>query len=126
MLFFKSKNKTETEKPAAILSRSPRYDCLIRVSLNGYEGQAVLRNISDTGFRMESKTFVEMETGSIYVMSIFPETFMGIKPFEVTVEVRWILSSPDKFALGLLVVQPENRPFQKYISYLKSQARKAG
>lgn len=126
MFFFKRKNKSAAEKAALILSRAPRYDCLINVGINGYEGQAVLRNISETGFRMESKTFVEIEIASTYVMRINPEAAAGIKPFDVTVEVRWVLSSPDKFTMGLLIVQTENRSFQKYFNYMKSRTQKAG
>jgi hypothetical protein len=124
MLFFKPKKQSLEEKAEVILSRPPRYECLVMVSINGYEGQAVLKNVSRTGFRMESKTFVEIETGSSYVMRVSPEAAAGVKPFDVTVEVRWAQVSADKFALGLMVTQTENRPFQKYITYLKDHAGK--
>jgi hypothetical protein len=126
MLFFKSGKKGEAERSSAVLSRPPRYECLPTVSINGYEGLAVLRNVSETGFRMESKTFVEIETGANYLIRISPESFTGVKPFEVTVEVRWVQSSPEKFSLGLMVTQTDSRPFQRYVDYLKSRAQKAG
>jgi hypothetical protein len=126
MLFFKSAKKTEAENSSAVLTRPPRYECLATVSINGYEGLAVLRNVSESGFRMESKTFVEIETGSSYVIRISPEPFTGVKPFEVTVEVRWAQSSPEKFSLGLMVIQTNSRSFQRYVDYLRSRAQKAG
>jgi hypothetical protein len=126
VLFFKPKKETPEQTGAAVLSRAPRYDCLVFVEINGYEGQAVLRNISETGFRMESKIFADIEIGSNYVMRINPDESSGMKPFDVTVEVRWALSSPDNFALGLLVTQGDNRFFQKYVDYLKSHHKKAG
>ncbi|MDR2747959.1 MAG: PilZ domain-containing protein [Treponema sp.] len=126
MLFFKPKKETADEKSAVILSRPPRYECLVKVGINGYEGQAVLKNISQTGFRMESKTFVEIEAGSTYVMHVMPEITTGVKPFDVTVEIRWMQSSPDKFSLGLMVTDVENRSFQKYVSHLKDNAVKSG
>jgi hypothetical protein len=125
MLFFKSGKKGREEKLSTVFSRPLRYECLSTVRVNGYEGQAVLRNISDTGFRMESKTFVEIETGANYLVSISPEVFMGIKSFDVTVEVRWILSSPEKFSIGFMVTQ-NNPAFKRYVEYLRSQAKKAG
>ncbi|MDR3174662.1 MAG: PilZ domain-containing protein [Treponema sp.] len=124
MLFFKPRKQKVEEKPA--ISRPPRYECSLMVGINGYEGQAVLKNISQTGFRMESKTFVDIEAGSNYVMHISPEAITGIKPFDVTVEVRWAQSSPDKFALGLLVTQTENHSFQKYVNYLRDRVKMAG
>jgi hypothetical protein len=126
MLFFKSGKKGKGEKPSALLSRPLRYECLAVVGINGYEGMAVLRNVSESGFRMESKTFVEIETGANYLITISPETFTGIKPFDVTVEVRWAQSSPEKFSLGFMVIQAGNRSFKKYVDYLKSRAQKAG
>jgi hypothetical protein len=126
MLFFKSAKKEMAERPPALLSRPPRYECLPTVGINGYEGLAVLRNVSETGFRMESKTFVEIETGASYLIRISPEPVTGIKPFEVTVEVRWALSSPEKFALGLMVTQANDRSFQRYVDFLRSRTQKAG
>jgi hypothetical protein len=122
MLFFKSGKKREAEKLPAVLPRPPRYECLPTVSINGYEGQAVLRNISESGFRMESKTFVEIETGSGYLIRISPEPFTGLKPFEIAVEVRWVQSSPEKFSLGFMVTQTNSRPFQRYLDFLRSRA----
>jgi hypothetical protein len=122
MLFFKSEKKKEGGKPSAVPSRPLRYECLLAVGINGYEGRAVLRNISNTGFRLESKTFVEIETGANYFVSISPEA--GVKPFDVGVEVRWMSSSPEKFSMGLMVTQPNNRPFQQYVEYLKKQAER--
>jgi hypothetical protein len=128
MLFFgqKSKDKTGNSKfggPGAN-NRPPRYESLARVSVNGYEGMAALKNVSQTGFRMESKTFVEIDLGAEYTMRISPEPASGVGPFEVPVEVRWAQSSPEKFAVGFMVTQAGNRYLQKYVEYL--QNRKPG
>jgi hypothetical protein len=128
MLFFKSKKDREKEagdsaQPAA---RAPRYECISMVSINGYEGMAVLRNVSQTGFRMESKTFVEITVGGEYVMRLSPEAAAGMDHFDVKVEVRWAQSLPDKFAVGFLITQTGNRAFQKYVEFLKAHAQKSG
>jgi hypothetical protein len=124
MLFLKSK-KTSAAEPSTsnIANREPRYGSIALVSVNGYEGMAVLRNVSQSGFRLESKTFVEMELGSIFTMKITPETSSGIKQFEVEVETRWILCTQEKFSAGFLVVQGGNRSFQKYVDFHKSNSR---
>jgi hypothetical protein len=122
MLFFKSKEREE--KSAPIVDRAPRYESLAVVNINGYEGIAVLRNISQTGFRMESKTFVEIEIGSTYTIRISPPLSTGIQDFDTAVEVRWIQSSPEKFSLGLMLTQGGNHFFQRYVNFIKTQADK--
>jgi hypothetical protein len=126
ILFFKKKKDAEN-----IVSdkspRSPRYTSLAMVSINGFEGQAVLRNVSSGGFCMESKTFADMDVGSSYVISVTPEKHAGIGHFELTVDVRWILSSPEKFSVGFRVVQGNSHAFEKYVEFSKEQyQRRAG
>jgi hypothetical protein len=124
MLFFKSKKKEIKEESPLITDRAPRYESLAVVNINGYEGMAVLTNVSQTGFRMESKTFVEIEIGSTYTIRISPPPFTGIQDFDATVEVRWAQSSLEKFSLGLMLIQGGNRFFQKYIDYAKAAIKK--
>jgi hypothetical protein len=120
MLFFKSKRNQEDDSNANQLNpvkRAPRYGSLALVSINGYEGMAVLRNISQSGFRMESKTFVDMNLGDVYVMQITPEPSSGIAQFEIPVEIRWVESSAEKFAAGFMLTQAASRSFQKYVDF---------
>jgi hypothetical protein len=120
MLFLNSKEKRE-EKSAPVVDRAPRYESMAVVNINGYEGIAVLRNVSQSGFRMESKTFVEIEIGSIYTIRISPPPVTGIQDFDIPVEVRWAQSSPEKFSLGLMLTQGGNHFFQRYVNFIKTQ-----
>jgi hypothetical protein len=52
-------------------------------------------------------------------MYVTPEEHAGITHFELTVEVRWILSSPEKFSVGFRVIHGTGRAFEKYVDYLK-------
>jgi hypothetical protein len=117
-LFFKKKEARNVEN-LRTTSRQPRYTSLARVSINGFEGQAVLRNVSVGGFCMESKTFADMVVGNVYDIRITPEESTGINYIELKVEIRWIRSSPEKFAVGFQVAEGSNRPFGKYVDFLK-------
>ncbi|MDR1024617.1 MAG: PilZ domain-containing protein [Treponema sp.] len=125
MPFFKSKSKSggAVLDSQAVVTRAPRYDNLALVSIDGYEGVAVLRNISQSGFRLESKTFVDMESGSVHTMQINPEASSGLKPFEIKVEVRWIQITQEKFSMGLMIIQGESRVLHRYIEFLKGTVR---
>jgi hypothetical protein len=120
---FKSKKKDTASDNQAVVTRAPRYDTLALVSINGFEGVAVLRNVSQSGFRMESKTFVEMESGSVHTMQINPEPLSGLRSFEIKVEVRWIQSALEKFSAGFMILQGESRTLQRYIEFLRDGSR---
>jgi hypothetical protein len=130
MLFFKSRRKNRRGDTDSAQSgpaeRAPRYGSLALVRINGYEGRAVLRNISRSGFRMESKTFVDMDAGTVYAMQISPEPSSGLPQFEISVEIRWIQSSPEKFAAGFMLTQAASRPFLQYVEYQSRTASVTG
>jgi hypothetical protein len=123
MLFKKTKTKTEIADDSGTKSRQPRYDCLAFVRINGFEGMAVLRNVSIGGFCMESKTYASMQPGEQYTIEITPVAESGIAAFPVKVEARWVKSEVDRFNVGFLMVNSAaERHLAKYIDYLKQQA----
>jgi hypothetical protein len=113
----------KTDKPAPKeSSRPPRYTTVARVGINGFEGEAVLRNISTGGFRMESRTYAAIGVGDRYVMQIKPEAASNLRPFELEVEVRWIQSTETSFSSGFLVIKPPiDRSFEKYVDYIRAR-----
>jgi hypothetical protein len=122
MLFTRKKKKVEETEAQA--SRAPRYRCVVRVGINGFEGEAVLKNISSGGFLMESRTYAAILAGEHYTMHIKPEAASGVKVFALEVEVRWIRSTETMFSAGFLVVRPPaDRSFEKYLDYVKTQSR---
>ncbi|MDR3193049.1 MAG: hypothetical protein LBT87_08295, partial [Treponema sp.] len=61
MLFVKSKKRVE--KAQGQSPRPTRYNCIVRVGINGFEGEALLKNISSGGFLMESRTYAAITVG---------------------------------------------------------------
>jgi hypothetical protein len=128
-MFFKTKEKKAPEKKNAAAdsqegpsTRAPRYRSIARVSINGFEGEAVLRNVSIGGFRMESRTYVAMQVGEQYTMRIQPEASANVKAFELDVEVRWIQSGETSFAAGFLVISvPAGNFYEKYVDSIKAK-----
>jgi hypothetical protein len=121
MLFTKQKKVEAVQAPAA---RPPRYVCVVRVGINGFEGEAILRNISSGGFLMESRTYAAIVVGDHYVMQIKPEAASGVKIFNLKVEVRWIKCTETRFSAGFLIVEPPvDRSFENYLEYIKNKNR---
>jgi hypothetical protein len=91
-----------------------------RVRINGFEGEAALRNINNGGFRMESRTYAAITLGEHYTMQIAPDAAVGVGPFSLDVEVRWVRSAENSFNAGFLVIKsPVDRSLEKYIEYIK-------
>jgi vacuolar-type H+-ATPase subunit D/Vma8 len=122
MLFAKDKKKVEAVQKQP--PRAPRYRCVVRAGINGFEGEAVLKNISSGGFLMESRTYAAIAVGEHYTIQIKPEAASGVKLFELEVEVRWIQSTETKFSAGFLVTKPPvDRSLEKYVDYVKTKIR---
>ncbi|MDR1933867.1 MAG: hypothetical protein LBQ57_13715 [Spirochaetales bacterium] len=121
MLFFKSAEKpVQTVAPAP--PRAPRYTSVARVRINGFEGEAILRNISSSGFRMESRTYASITVGEKYSMEIQPEANAGVKAFGLDVEVRWVQSTETNFSSGFFIIRPPiDKSLEKYINYIKTR-----
>jgi hypothetical protein len=134
-MLFGKKQKTVLEPPSGDDAGSPdgcpagvekrravRYTSLAGIRINGFEGHAVLRDMSSGGFRMASKTFVAIMPKEQYTMQIIPEETSGVVPFEMEVEVRWTRSAEFLFAAGFAIIKPsKDTNLQRYVDYLKRQ-----
>lgn len=105
---------TETESR----TRAPRYKADALVSINEFEGNALLSNINLGGFSIASKTFAAIVPGESYIMKITPDAMVKIDSFDLTVSVRWIRSTVSRFTAGFSV-QDSGSGFETYINYLK-------
>jgi hypothetical protein len=123
MLKFREKTK-DAGPGVQINSRLPRYSTLARVRINGFEGEAVLRNINEGGFRMESKTYAAISPGEHYIMLISPEKSAEIPRFELEVEGRWIRSTEKTFNAGFLIVKsPADHSMERYLNHIKKHGK---
>jgi hypothetical protein len=120
MLFLKGKEKT-SQTSSGENPRPPRYSAVARVRINGFEGEAVLRNISIGGFRMESKTYAAITVGEHYAIQIIPEAIAMLNLIEMEVAARWIQSAETSFNSGFLIITA-NQSFEKYVDYISHKS----
>jgi hypothetical protein len=126
-MFAKRREEQKRKHDAELVERAPRYDSYALVKVNGFEGQALLKNISLTGFCMQSKTYANLTPGTTYSISILPEASSGLKAIAADVEVRWVRSEVSNFEVGLFITKPSaGREMEKYVEYLAGAAKAAG
>jgi hypothetical protein len=124
-MFIKKDKNEEDSADVKIVSRPFRYDnTMARVAINGFEGEALLKNISVGGFCMESGTFAALGVGEQYIINITPENNSRLSSFDLEIEVRWIKSTEKNFMTGFLIINPSgNRSLEKYIEYVKNHSQ---
>jgi hypothetical protein len=127
MLPFAKKKKAVEMSDLDARSRAPRYHSMARVTINGFDGMAILRNINLGGFCLESRTYVAVSPGDTYSMSILPEDSALLKPFGLSVEVRWVRSTETSFSAGFAHMNDgiSGQGLEKYIDYLKTHNAQA-
>jgi hypothetical protein len=120
MAFFKKRKDSPQNDGAQMPSREPRHSCIASVRINGFEGEAIITNISPSGYCMESKTYAALAPGERHVMRLQPEASSNLRAFDMEVEVRWIKSSETRFSAGFLILErPADRSLEKYIDYVR-------
>jgi hypothetical protein len=120
MFLGEKKAAGNTQDSMAGITRAPRYSTTANISINGFEGRAILRNVSNSGFCMVSRTYAALTPGMTYTIWLAPETDSNINPVELTVMARWIRSTESDFTVGFSVLKfPTDRSFEKYINYIR-------
>ncbi|MDR0645368.1 MAG: PilZ domain-containing protein [Treponema sp.] len=97
-----------------------RYRTIAHVRARGlFEGDALLKDISVTGCRIETTVFINARPGIVYTLKIIPESISKIAPFDLQVENRWVNTESDSCEAGFLVKSsPGGKQFQRYVDYL--------
>jgi len=81
--------------------------------------EAVLRDLSVTGCRLEFSAAVACGMGTRYRVTIIPEARASIETFELDAEARWSRSGDDAFEVGFFIsVSPKGKAFHRYVDYL--------
>jgi hypothetical protein len=118
-MIFKEKENTPGDssgKPP----RAPRYECMARISIEGFEGEAVMRNVSPGGFRMESRVHREIAVHTLCSVRVAPEDGSGIQAFDLEAEVRWVRIDEDSLSAGFMVPgKVAEESFESYVTYRK-------
>ncbi len=85
--------------------------------------EAVLRDLSVTGCRLEFSAAVACGLGTRYRVTIIPEARASIETFDLDAEVRWSRSEYDAFEVGFsIVISPKGKAFLRYVDYLAYRA----
>ena len=123
-MFFKKKEEELNDQLAVFQMReTPRFASGAGISIEGFEGEGLVRNISMTGCCMESVTYVAIKPNDVYQVRIIPGANEKIEPFTMKLTVTWIKSCETLFEAGFHVEggQAGSSPIKQYAERLKAQ-----
>lgn len=102
------------------LRRSTRYTSLARAKIEGlHEGEALLRDISVTGCRLEFSAAIAFAPNQAFLIMIYPETKSEIGAFEIEATPMWSRANYDSFEVGFSILSsPRGKAFLRYVDYL--------
>jgi hypothetical protein len=82
-------------------------------------GDALLKDISVTGCRLEHTAKIDGLAGQQYTITIKPEAASNIGTFEVLAVLRWINTENCSYEAGFQILEsPHGKFFSRYVDYL--------
>ncbi|MDR2096343.1 MAG: PilZ domain-containing protein [Treponema sp.] len=125
-MFFRKKKEIDDQFSSYQNRETLRYDTDAGITIDGFEGEGLLKNISVPGLCLESVTYVEITPKERYKIKIIPTPLAHIEPFEVRAEANWIKSSELAFEAGFSIIEPsqdKTSSIKRYIEFLKVHNR---
>ena len=123
-MFFKKKKEELNDQLAVFQKRdTPRFASGAGISIGGFEGEGLLRNVSMTGCCMESVTYVAIKPNDEYQVKIIPNANDKEPPFTASLIVTWIKSSETLFEAGfhMEAKYADNSPIRRYAETLQAR-----
>jgi len=123
-MFFRKKEEELTDQFTTYKERDmPRFATNAEISVKGFEGEGLLKNVSSTGCCMESVTYVAVKPAEVHQVSINPDS--GDKKngsFTLELTVSWTRSSETSFEAGFhLGAGQTGALLKQYTETLKSR-----
>ena len=129
-MFFKDKKKKEelSDQLAVYRQRqdprwgSPTAALDASISIEGFEGEARLGNVSVSGCNMESVTYVAIKPDEVYQVKIMPGAEENMTPFNLRLKLSWTKSNENLFQAGFSLEDGcDDSKLRRYVEVLRSR-----
>ena len=126
MRFFRKKEEELSDQLAVFQKReAPRFVLNAGISIDGFEGEGQVVNISISGCCMKSVTYVAITPSQVYQARILPVPDDRMEPFNIKLKLNWIKSSETSFLAGFSLDKGQsNNNFVRYVDLLKAKGVK--
>ena len=120
---FKKKEEDLSDQAAVFHNReTPRFTSKAFISIEGFEGEGRVRNISETGCCLESVTYVAIKPDDVYRIKITPIAGENTVSFSLELTASWTRSNETFFEAGFTQKDGSvNLQLKKYTETLKAR-----
>ena len=121
MIFGKKKENLSDKRAVYQKRKAPRFTLDATITIEGFEGEGALENISNSGCCMESATYVSIIPDDVYEVLIRPCNNDNIKPFYQKLKATWTKSSEKHFQAGFTLDGGQSNPhMEEYVKQLNA------
>jgi hypothetical protein len=126
-MFFKKKREELGDQFAVYQEREmPRFaakgGCAGGITIEGFEGEGLVKNISASGCCLESVTYAAITPNQTYQARISPGPEINLDPFTLRLTVSWTKSSEMAFEAGFALEKDEKDPrLERYVEQLQTR-----
>ena len=125
--FFKKKKEELSDQLAVYLERgdprwgAPHVKLNAGLSIDGFEGEGQLGNVSISGCSMLSITYVSITPNNVYQVKVIPGPEDNMGPFALKLKLNWTKSSETLFLAGFSLKEGEDcSQLKRYVEVLRS------
>ena len=127
-MLFKKKKEELSDQFAVYQERgaprwgTPKQAIHAGISIEGFEGEGQVGNISVTGCSLQSVNYVSITPDKIYKARIIPEADDNMEPFDLILKLNWTKSSETLFQAGFSLENSQgNSQLNRYVELLKAR-----
>ena len=101
---------------------APQFMLNAGITIEGFEGEGQLGNVSITGCSMQSITYVNITPNEVYHVRVLPAVEDNMRPFTLILKLNWIKSSETLFQAGFSVEGGDvSSQLRQYVELLRSR-----
>ena len=125
-MFFKKKKDELGDQLAEFREReaprwgAPNYELDAGITIDGFDGEGQLGNISVSGCSLKSVTYINITPDEVYNIRIIPGKEEKMTPFSLKMKLNWTKCSEAVFLAGFSLMEGQNNAMlESYVEVLK-------
>ncbi|MCL2185942.1 MAG: PilZ domain-containing protein [Treponema sp.] len=101
---------------------TPQFNLKAGITIDGFEGEGQLGNISISGCSIKSVTYVNIIPDKIYNVKIIPEQSDNMSSFSIKMKLSWTKSNEELFLAGFSLDEGESSyQLKQYVEILRAR-----
>ena len=127
-MFFKKNKEELSDQLVTFREResprwgTPNFDLNAGLTIDGFEGEGQLGNVSVSGCSMKSVTYINITPNEVYSVKIIPGKDDNMMPFSLKMKLNWTKCSETVFQAGFSLDEGQvNVQLESYVGILRSR-----